>query len=322
MSLLSEKIENGRAIQEGNAKGISEAEEETQGQIIDSVCVSIPGTAGELVQGCLADDIDFLVTNPIDCRSEIRVTISEGRPGVTVFPAYKTKVRRAVIAVLQMFHCTYLNVSIFISSNIPVGKGMASSTADIVGAIEATAQILKHPLTPEQISRIAIAIEPSDGIMYRSIVAYNHRKGYLIESFGPPPLMQQLLVDTGGQVDTVEFNQRVSKEYDAQEIEMFARAFVLVREGIQTADLAKIGHAATISTRINQRLLPKPKLEEMLRIAKQADAYGSACAHSGTIFSLIFEYRDTIGPQRACEAIKDLYNGNVSFLLTRSLSSW
>jgi len=48
---------------------------------------------------------------------------------------------------------------------------------------------------------------------------------------------------------------------------------------------------ATASARINQRYLPKPQLELLIRICQQHRGCGVQVAHSGTVAGLIFDAR-------------------------------
>ena len=48
------------------------------------------------------------------------------------------------------------NISLNIKSQIPIGKGMASSTADIGATIKATLSMLNKTLTGEEISKLAV----------------------------------------------------------------------------------------------------------------------------------------------------------------------
>ena len=183
---------------------------------------------------------------------------------------------------------------------------MASSTADIVAACLATAQAVGRSLPPEEISQIAIGIEPSDGIMYPGVVCYNHRRGQLIESLGDLPPVDILAIDLGGWVDTLQFNQK-PKNYSNEEIAEIRRAYNLVKSGIREQDLDKIGLAATMSARVNQRLLPKPHLETLIEISIEYGAYGVCVAHSGTIAGLIFEQ----GANQLLESARDEIWGRI-----------
>ena len=92
------------------------------------------------------------------------VEISRGS-GRVFAPVHAPKARRAVALTLERVAHSDVDASLRLSSPLPRGKGMASSAAD-VSAIAATAAALgyKDELTPEEIGRLALSIEPSDGL--------------------------------------------------------------------------------------------------------------------------------------------------------------
>jgi L-threonine kinase len=285
---------------------------------IQSASSLIPAGAGELVQGQLASGEDFLITNPVACFSSIRVVLLPGHGEITVFPHDRVKVKRAAEATLKFFQINHLSVFVFVASSIPLGKGMASSTADIVATIEAIIAALEKPVDPGHTSQIAISIEPSDGLMYRGTVLYNHRRGQLIEALTPAPAIRQLVIDTGGQIDTIEFNKR-SKNYTREELAQQAQALCLVKDGLRYGDMQRLGQGATLSTLINQRVLPKPGLESILQVAKHCGAYGIACAHSGTILSLLFDPENVSGVAKARRSLEQDFTIQLE---TCSIQSW
>lgn len=287
-------------------------------EILQRARALVPAGAGELVQGQFDTGEDFLVTNPVDCFSTAHVTARYGCGLVSVVPASCTKVRRAVEHTLAFFGVTDRDVHVSVRSRIPVGKGMASSTADVVGAIEATAQVLERSITADTVSAIAISIEPSDGLMYRGVVVYNHRQGHLFERLGCIPDMHQLIIDTGGEVDTIAFN-RIPKRYTRDELAMQEQALALLREGIRAGDVWKIGQGTTLSARVNQRLLPKARYEEILAMATAFGACGLVCAHSGTILSLLFPPEEIDGLKAALAAFRCK---NYPVFETRSVINW
>ena len=261
-----------------------------------------PGTCGELVQGQFADGTDFLITLPVDMWSLVRVAITP-EPPVRVCPATRAKTRQAVRLALDVLGHPDAGASVSVESDLPVGKGMASSTADIVAACRATAAALDRSLSPETISRIAGQIEPSDGVMYPGVVCYDHRRCRLIARLGALPSLEILVVDVGGEVDTLAFNT-LSKNYTADELVAIQHAYDLTVNGLGTGDVASIGWAATISARVNQRLLAKPHLETLIQIADAHGAYGVNAAHSGTVAGLLFEVGDRQAMRRTREAVR------------------
>lgn len=172
-------------------------------------------------------------------------------------------------------------------SNIPVGKGMASSSADIVAAMKAIAHSYSLPLTKEMISTIASKIEPTDGVMYDEVVAYDYIHGELIESFGVLPPFIFVGIDLGGTVDTIEFNQ-FEKAYNRYDQNHFLKAYDWVKEGFRKRNLSFICKAATISARVNQKILPKPSFSEFEKLAHEFQG-GIVVAHSGTLVGILID---------------------------------
>lgn len=245
-----------------------------------------PGTCGELVQGRLRDGTDFLVTLPIDMWSEVRLRLDPDG-GVNVTPPWKVKTQKAVRLALDALGCRGIGAQVEVISELPEGKGMASSTADIVAACRAAAQAAGGALDAAAISAIARQIEPSDGVMYYGVVAYAHRRCELIAALGSLPLCDVLVIDLDGEVDTVAYNHR-AKDYSGDELDAIERAYGWVRDGLARGNRAAIGRGATLSARINQRLLPKPPLEAAIRLATRHGAAGVCVAHSGTVIGLLF----------------------------------
>lgn len=252
-----------------------------------------PGTCGELVQGKV-DAINFLVTCPIDMYSTVKVELNKS--GALKAGEGLAKVKQAVAEVLVYLNRPELGAVINVKSDIPKGKGMASSTADIAAACAATASALGTILSPEEIARIALRIEPTDGIMFHGIALFDHVKGQVCRVLGSAPDLEVVIVDLGGTVDTLQFNSNKeidrlnqSKEREVKTaLEKVVNAFQVADNESFTHACPKIGDAATLSAFANQQMLNKPGLENLLNICKQFGGYGINVAHSGTVVGLLF----------------------------------
>ena len=155
---------------------------------IGSATVRVPGVCGELVQGMLDDDY-YLVTCPIDYFSRVQVDLFlEGSPEVgppVVGPEDSPKAVAAVSATLAHLGRQELSARLAISNPIPRGKGMGSSSADVVAAIAATGLALDQELSPETVGRLALMEEPTDGVMFPGIALFDHRQGRADGRIGP-----------------------------------------------------------------------------------------------------------------------------------------
>lgn len=246
---------------------------------------SCSGTFGELVQGMI-DERPFLITLPVRDLKSSALFVPDRNAVDIVTARGRQKARLACEKLLRTFGIR-LGGYLHIQSNIPIGKGMASSSADIIAAVRAVADSCSLPITEELISRIAAEIEPTDGVMYEGVVAYDYLNGQLIEAFGSLPPFILIGFDVGGSIDTIEFNQK-RKDYSEKQKKKFRQAYELVTEGIKSRNFSYLCEAATISARINQQLLPKLYFDELKQMAQQYNG-GVVVAHSGTVAGLLLD---------------------------------
>ncbi|MDP1809409.1 MAG: hypothetical protein Q8L35_07740, partial [Actinomycetota bacterium] len=107
--------------------------------------------------------------------------------------------------------------------------------------------------------------------------------------------------DTGGSVDTIEFN-RSKKKYTPSQLKAIRSAYEMIVAGFRWRDWRLVGMASTLSARVNQEILPKPALEELIEIAASVGGYGVVVAHSGTVAGILHDRRDA----RVTGAIVDM----------------
>lgn len=286
----------------------------TKAKVVEHINTSIHtgtgkalATCGELLQGQFNPDEDFLVTFPLDWYSTAAVSLFPNSTVIDISPSHKTKTKIAAQLLLQHAERTDLGAEIKIESSIPAGKGLGSSTADITAACRAIGKALDIPISPKLISAIALEIEPSDGSMYHQVVCYNHRECKLIELIGKMPPCSILIVDLGGKVDTVEFNKQ-AKNYNNPDYEEFRSLYDELKSAFHNKDIRKISSISTRSARINQRILYKPELEQIVEIANSSGAYGICAAHSGTIVGMIYDR----GSQPVIEKVTEILTREIS----------
>lgn len=246
--------------------------------------VKAPGSCGELIQGSIENE-PFLVTCPIDVYSEVTIT-SDINHKINIGEKSKLAISRTLKYLKEDTNFHYF---INLVSSLPKGKGMASSSADISAVCQAVALSLNKTLTVDDISSIATSIEPTDGIFYEGIVKLNHITGKQQDYLGNPPPILIALFDIGGGIDTLRFNRRKDlQNLNRKKEKNILEALSLIKKGIYRHDINLIGEGATISSIANQKILYKPCLETMLKIADECGAAGVNIAHSGTIIGLLF----------------------------------
>lgn len=246
-----------------------------------------PGTCGELVQGTLSK-VNFHITCPINCFSKITVELNN-EDYLFINDPKRYKVLQAVSKTMVHIAGKIYGASITIDTQLPISKGMASSTADISAACLATARALGYDLTPHDVAKIALSIEPSDGLFFPGIVAFDHVKGIYFKKIGNAINLDLLVYDFGGEIDTIVFNQRPDlKEKNYLNEPQIKQAINLVEKGIRTNNAELIAKGATISAITNQNIILKPGLEDIIDVVLKNGALGINTAHSGTLIGILF----------------------------------
>ncbi|MEU1025873.1 kinase [Streptomyces sp. NPDC005904] len=277
------------------------------------------GTFGELLQGVLPEeDGDFLVTLPVARWAMARFELDPHSDTVEVWPAHKKKARRLVHMIMADAARPAGGV-LRIDSMLPEGKGLASSSADLVATARAVGNALAEPMPPRRIESYLARIEPTDGVLYPSVVAFHHRSVRLRARLGSLPSMAVVSIDEGGAVDTVDFNS-IPKPFTAGDKRAYARLLDRVTGAVARRDLAEVGAVATESARMNQVLRHKRSLDPMIRICREVGGLGVVVGHSGTTLGVLL---DTAAPDcphqlaAAAQACQELA-GNVTVYRTLS----
>ena len=250
---------------------------------------SCPLTLGECVQGRLPDGRFFLITSPIGLSSRAEFVVDPALGDVVVDPPGLNK---SLSAVKRYLAEEGIEASGILRLHTPLGcgQGFGTSTGDITASLRAAAAACGRSISPARIARFAIEIEPTDGSMYPGCVAFAHREGVLLETLGTLPRFEAIVALPGGIVDTAAFDEyRRDYWYGARDQEDLMTAWRMVRHANRTGDVSLMGAAATMSTRINEQLLPKALFREMLEFAEISGIEGLMAAHSGTALAFIFD---------------------------------
>jgi L-threonine kinase len=248
--------------------------------------IALPGTCGELVQGTL-DGIPCLVSCPIERYSVAEVRVN---PGPTwTLPAASPKVRAALRAGLAYLGCSERGGQLQVFSDLPRSRGYGSSTADIGATLYALGHAVGHPLLPAEVAGLALQIEPSDSSLFPGLALWDHVHGELFAPLGQPPAMTVVVLDPGGEVDTVAFNQQDHHLALKKLASQHREAFALLQEGVQRSDLEMIGAGTTLSATAHQTILLNPYLPAALHLAHEVGALGICRAHSGTVLGILLD---------------------------------
>ncbi len=270
-----------------------------------------PAHHGELLQGVFDDGTGRvrrgLVTLPLpEYGSRAVFHPSQSHWGVVGTPEL-TKVRRAALLTLREFSthpAPAKGGQIEITSDVPRGIGMGSSTSDVTATIRAVADYHGVALSREEVGRLAVLAEcASDSIMIDDrVVLFAHRDGVVLETLGhrlPPLVVVGCDTQPGARVDTLGL---VPADYDDSEAGAFRVLLAGLRRAVATEDADLLGRVGTASARINQRFLAKAVLEVLVDLCQRHGGAGVQVAHSGTVAGLIFDARrpDVARAAREC----------------------
>lgn len=246
-----------------------------------------PASCGEFVQGFMNNE-EYLSSYAINMYST--AIIEEKIKDINIGP---NKSRRAIEKVFEKFGLPKQdtkNISLNIHSQIPIGKGMASSSADVGATIVATLQLIKKNLSDKEISKLAATIEPTDSIYMKNNSIFNPLTGEVIKELGTIKNARVIILEPNKTLNTMRIRNKPNyieiKKHNQKIIE---EAFYHLEQGIKKNNLHEIGKACTMSSLANENIHKKEGLNKIIELANNYGAYGVNVAHSGTIVGIIID---------------------------------
>lgn len=278
-----------------HARGGARAQVQASGEcertptVYSGVC---HGTLGELLQGPYAQDGELhigLISLPV--RKYSWIHFAPGEDGdIDLDLAGKDKCRQAIALYLQQ-HGKYLPSGRWShDSELPLGKGMASSTADIVATIRCLDRIFGLTSAPAAIADLLRGIERSDSVFLDTHALYLSGRQRIVRAFDTPLRLHACYIDEGGTVETEKCAQPLLAHYqhhlDAyrDNLERALRAFA-------AHDLAGICACATQSAQLAQGVIAKRHLDALLERRADFAADGIVVAHTGSLLGYLFVER-------------------------------
>lgn len=247
-----------------------------------------PGSCGELIQGWIKGG-EKLISYGINCYSH--VTIEEGSGEMSNIPVKAYQMLEKVFRYYGVPQKELASVKLNIFSEIPKGKGMASSTADLAATALAAATLLGKDISESQIGALCVDIEPTDSTLFSQMTLYDPLKGGFEQSYGAYPKGKVLLLEGKQVIDTIAFRRSKNNRGSLllRQAPELNKALQMVKEGTLKGDLGKIAAGATISAIANQPLLYKVQLEQLLELSLGLGARGVNVAHSGSVVGILHE---------------------------------
>lgn len=250
------------------------------------VKITLPYSCGELVQGRL-EGVDFHVPCPIAREGSVEAWWGEGSScDIQTLPP---KARAAALRVSAEPGGAAPEgpLRVRLHSRAATGKGLASSSVDVLGTILAVGRLLGHNLGGAEASRMAVEIEPTDGIGLPGISLFDHRHGGWRQALGGALPLGLVAIEPRVEIDTLAFNQRDASPAQ-EDAGLWREAIAMVRQGLAAADASMLARAATLSALHWQRVLHNPWLAPALSWGRRQGALGICRAHSGTVVGILF----------------------------------
>lgn len=247
------------------------------------------GVFGELLQGVGSCNRPFLVTLPVKIFSHATFHFDPECSQIIVETASKEKSQALSNKIFKTYGLESLGGGrITLKTLFSVGKGLASSSADLVATARVISQAYDLDLTSEEIESMIRGIEPTDGVMYPNNVSYFYRDVKINRVLGSLKNMVVIGFDEGGVVDTLEYN-RIDKKYSEKEKRTYDKLHQDLEEAIQKGDSKIIGNVATYSGYLNQKYNYKRSFDQLVTFKEKYSFSGLVVAHSGTYIGFLID---------------------------------
>lgn len=275
-----------------------------------SVSTTVHGTFGELLQGYVrsAQGFEhFLFTTPVvelTSRARLVEQPDAAEASSMVQPSDRTRALAAAELLAAELGRDMRGLVLEVESNIPVAKGHASSTADVLAAADAVLRCF-HPDLPAPVSRalalsVARELEYGDYLLHGGIAACLQRSQRLLAVYHTDLRWTVVGVDEGGFVHTEEFH-RATPEDPAKAAE-YELLYAELDKALRAGDGVRAAGVATASSELHDDRLPKRSLGMLRRVRDATGALGICVAHSGTLAGLIYSRHDTDCDERVADA--------------------
>ncbi|WP_059359040.1 GHMP family kinase ATP-binding protein [Parachlamydia acanthamoebae] len=247
------------------------------------------GVFGEFLQGVGCDDQPFLITSPVKIYSIASFVFDDSLKKIEVSNPDKNKCQMMVDKICEKYQLKK-GGAVSVETHFPVGKGLGSSSADLVAVAKVLSNAYTLNLNSLDIEDAIRGIEPTDGVMYPGIVSYYYKQVKLNKVLGKLKDAVILGVDEGGAIDTLEYN-RVSRTYGKKIKETYDYLHAVIEKAVVKNDISIIGHVATQSGGLNQQFNPKKLFKEFNEISAKLSLPGVVVAHSGTYIGFLVDKR-------------------------------
>ncbi|MGW0932044.1 GHMP family kinase ATP-binding protein [Streptomyces sp. NPDC002644] len=259
----------------------------TPAAMVSGVC---HGTLGELYQGPLraGSEPDIAVVSfPVDRHSWVHFT--PGAEPSSTLPVGE-KSAAAVGLFLRHFGLTLPPGRWSAHSELTVGVGMASSTADIVATLRCLFRVFGLPYDLNVVLGILSAIERSDSVFLDEFALHLSGRHRVVKRLGTDLGFHTAYITEPGTVDTSAVTGELVAHYRRRG-EEYERCLADLLKGFASRDPVVTARAATTSAVLSQEVLPKTTFDALLARRERFGADGVFVAHTGRVIGYLFRGR-------------------------------
>lgn len=255
-------------------------------RIHSGVC---PGTLGELLQGPCMHEGELhigLITLPVRQYSWMHfLPGQEGDP--TRDLAGKRKCRRVIDAYLDLHRLVLPPGRWMHASELPEGRGMASSTADLVATIRCLDSLFERATPISRIADLLREIERSDAVFLDSPAVYLSGRQEIWQRLPGNVSFHACYIDEGDAVDTQQVTPQLMRWYAAQ-WPAYRANLAQAMDAFGRGDRAAIASCATVSATLAQGVIRKRHFNTLMAERERFGADGVVVAHTGSLIGYLF----------------------------------
>ncbi|EYE89222.1 kinase [Fervidicella metallireducens AeB] len=269
-----------------------------------------PGSLGEIIQGKIEGKA-LLISCPINLFTKVKIFETKEPKNKFEFSKSKKLMENLLEKWGYIEFINYLDIEI--SSEIPKGKGFASSTADLCGTYHSLIKFFNREADVAELMEECIKIEPTDSIIFNKLTLFDYKEGKFYREIGNYMECYFLVYEGNNIVDTITFNNS-----NIPELSNLDDIFPLVKRAVENKDIRALGKASTISILRNQKRLYYDVLNIVEVVKQKTGGLGILGGHSGDVLAVMYDDPEKL--KMAFKKYKDYIKGYKCYQL-KSLRS-
>lgn len=245
---------------------------------------------GELIQGFLPNYKRFLISNKSSCffknitTLELKKTRSNNH--LNSKSQYAIELFWSKLPEKKRF-LDISKLSLNQNSNVPFGKGLSSSSIDVLGVLDVLNQCFKTSYNKEKMYSLASLIEPTDPCLHHSNILFHQDLGEIKNTLDALPFhLIYFDSDINLQIDTQILSNEI--QYTESQALEYEKLIDNTIHATKNKDYQSFYKCINQSSILNESFLPKMKFEILYDFAIE-NKVGLFVAHSGTYMGIVVE---------------------------------